>query len=453
MLAPLLSAAAVAFRQVDVSGRVGVQAEPTIAASPRDAKILLAASNDDEWGVATFSSADGGMTWTPSSPMPESFGADCAFSDPGVAIADDGRELVSYITIPCASASPNPPISVYVSRRAGPGANWEPVLVASASNGDNDMPALVWDNGPSSPHHGRAYLVWDRSTRRTDRLVISHSDDGGRSWSDINTIRGTTSRFGPFPIGGLEVGAGGTVYVTWEDADNVAWVDRSTDGGQSFRAPVRVAATRMAFSAACQNPAAGGSTAVPAQAWRCVDANDSLAVTRGRIVVVYTARARGNVLAVYARRFSLVLRRLSAPIRIRPSNGRVFSDQFLPVTAADPNSGVIWACWYDTSGDVTRRSVLFTCSNTRDGRHWANALPVASVRSDESRPPANDFQYGDYEGLAVGADGVAHPVWTDSRDLATFSEEIYTTALTQTLFDYWSEFGRSDPVEAGRVGG
>src|SRR5262249_5615813 len=151
---------------------------------------------------------------------------------------------------------------------------------------------------------------------------------------------------------------------------------RSTDGGQNFRTPVRVAATRTPFSPACDTSAAGGSTAIPAQARRCVDTNDSLAVTHGQVVVVYTARARGNALAVYARRLSLALRRLSAPVRIRPPNGRVLSDQFLPVAAPDPSSGVIWACWYDTSGDATRRSVVFTCSKSRDGRRWANALPV-----------------------------------------------------------------------------
>src|SRR5262249_31370321 len=162
----------------------------------------------------------------------------------------------------------------------------------------------------------------------------------------------------------------------------------------------------------------------------------SLAVRADRVVVVYTARVTGSQVGVYARSFNSTLEKGSAPVRIRPSHDGLRSDEFLPVAASDPESGLIWACWYDTSGDTSRRSALFTCDLSRDGRRWAKALPVAAVRSDESRPPASDFQYGDYEGLAVGADGIAHPIWTDSRDLATLGEELYTTALLPSFFGH-----------------
>ena len=55
---------------------------------------------------------------------------------------------------------------------------------------------------------------------------------------------------------------------------------------------------------------------------------------------------------------------------------------------------------------------------------------AASVASDETQPGADPREYGDYEGLAV-ANGVAHPIWTDSRNLAVRGEEIYTTTLTR----------------------
>jgi hypothetical protein len=431
IFAPMLVAAAVALPQSDVSRHAGAQDEPTIAASPADPAILLAASNDDQWGTDAFTSTDGGTTWIRSLPLSPYVGADCAAGDPGAAIAADGREFVSYLTAPCASTSPDAPSSVYVSSRAGPSGSWEPVLVADASEGNNDKPALASDNVGASPHHGRAYLVWDRYTSSTDRLVISHSDDGGRTWSVPRLVRGASSTSGTVSVDGLTVGPGGTVYLTWEDDDDVAWVSRSTDGGQSFRASVRVAKTGLPFSRSCEeNPESGGGTAIPAQAQRCVDVNASLAVGPARVVVVYTARRRGRHLGVDATSFDSMLRRRSAPVSIRPSHGPLRSDQFLPVAAADRNNGRIWACWYDTRGDATRRSAVFTCSASRDGRRWAIALPVASVRSDESRPPADILQFGDYEGLTVGADGVAHPIWTDSRNLATLGEEIYTTALS-----------------------
>ena len=53
--------------------------------------------------------------------------------------------------------------------------------------------------------------------------------------------------------------------------------------------------------------------------------------------------------------------------------------------------------------------------------------------ADEAQPGAAKGEhgrgYGDYEGLAVSA-GVAHPIWTDSRQLRTLREELYTTRLT-----------------------
>jgi hypothetical protein len=54
---------------------------------------------------------------------------------------------------------------------------------------------------------------------------------------------------------------------------------------------------------------------------------------------------------------------------------------------------------------------------------------VASVHSDETQAGAR--QYGYYEGLAV-ANGVAHPMWTDTRRLAELQEEIYTARVTRT---------------------
>ena len=73
--------------------------------------------------------------------------------------------------------------------------------------------------------------------------------------------------------------------------------------------------------------------------------------------------------------------------------------------------------------------------------------------TDESMPPSNEFPaangfstfIGDYIGLAVGGDGVAHPVWTDTRNptfmydpsagdprvpiFAGFGADIYTASI------------------------
>ena len=78
--------------------------------------------------------------------------------------------------------------------------------------------------------------------------------------------------------------------------------------------------------------------------------------------------------------------------------------------------------------------MFYRCSVSRDGaRTWAAPIRAASVASDATQPGANLRAYGDYQGLAV-TNGVAHPIWTDTRDLSTLAEEIYTTRLTLADF-------------------
>jgi len=107
-------------------------------------------------------------------------------------------------------------------------------------------------------------------------------------------------------------------------------------------------------------------------------------------------------------------------------SGRKPSDQFWPASAFDPATGLLWVCYYDTRWDDTRRTASYACAATPNGRRWIGPKRVASVASDESRPPAARFEFGDYEGLAV-ARGLAHPIWTDSRELPRQLEEIFTT--------------------------
>ena len=68
--------------------------------------------------------------------------------------------------------------------------------------------------------------------------------------------------------------------------------------------------------------------------------------------------------------------------------------------ALDPVSGLLWLCFYDTTGDRTRRSTRYACAVSRDGAAWSATLPVASARSNETLKGAlKGFEYGDYQGL------------------------------------------------------
>jgi hypothetical protein len=171
--------------------------------------------------------------------------------------------------------------------------------------------------------------------------------------------------------------------------------------------------------------------AIPAQARRCVTMSPNVIATDAGVTAVYVAAGvqRGTV-EVRARVFDAALVPLGSPAAVHRSPA---VDQFQAAAALDRTSGLIWACYYDTGGDSSRTHARFKCTASRDsGRNWATPVPAASVPSNESMYPATPFQFGDYQGLAIGADGRAHALWTDSRDIGRAGEQIYATSLSSS---------------------
>jgi hypothetical protein len=103
--------------------------------------------------------------------------------------------------------------------------------------------------------------------------------------------------------------------------------------------------------------------------------------------------------------------------------GATFTDQWWQWMALD-TSGTPVTSYYDRSYGTDQSTGWFDFSLRRDGG------PVVRV-TDFSLPPSNEFPdangyslfMGDYTGLAIGSDNVAHPIWTDTRNgLYTYSD-------------------------------
>jgi len=296
------------------------------------------------------------------------------------------------------------------------------------SVGSNDKPTLAWDASPASPFRGRAYVAWSRIRTVTNtQLLAAHSDDGGATWTTPVQIE-SPALWPSDLFASLAVAPSGDLYVAWTNISHAVFVARSSDGGGSFGPAATVQADTF-FANVCYFLRI--STPVPAQSRRCVTTTPTVVARAGGVTVVYTAPASdGRGLDILARTYDPLLRPRSRTVRVNPPDGKTASDQFEPVAALDRRTNLIWVCFYDTKDDPTRDSVRFSCTASSDGVRWRAPRAVASVRSNETRAPATRFQYGDYQGLAVGNDGVAHAIWTDSRDLRRRGEEIYTTALT-----------------------
>ncbi len=101
----------------------------------------------------------------------------------------------------------------------------------------------------SGPHHGRLYLTWqdhDNNPFGDDLILLSHSDDGGLTWSTPAKVNQTPS--GTFTDQAFEpavhVNSSGVVAVSYYDFRNDVsndgalttdhWIVHSHDGGATW---------------------------------------------------------------------------------------------------------------------------------------------------------------------------------------------------------------------------
>jgi hypothetical protein len=436
-----LTAGAAAPHNVNVSRLPGPQTEPAIVIDPNNAHVLLAGSNSiTEGTMRIYTSNDGGAVWETSTThaAPPRLLDSCA-SDPSVAIDRRGRQYYSYgLAAPCGVDRPQ---RVFVLTRAGDDALWsKPILVAALGRARlDDKPAIAVDNSPVSGFPGRLYAVWTRVQRNASlSVMLSRSDDGAETWTRPVKVNRTGR---DLSYASVAVARNGTVYVAWNDVGEFSLqIARSTDGGARFDRQVRVAGFASIWIPHC-----GSGIVIPALPRTCVQANPIVSVDAsggrysGRVYVSYARTEFRGYQAAHVAVFTPALERLyrdpetreGRPVALAPRGRR--SEQFWPQSAVDQATGAVWVCYYDTLGDPERRRAHYTCTASRNGgRTWLKPVRVAAAASDATQPGAAGG-YGYYQGLAAGH-GVAYPVWTDTRDLASAGEEIYTARLTLADF-------------------
>jgi hypothetical protein len=415
--------------EVDISNLPGPQTNATIAVDPTDPDVLLAGSNSFLEGTQRiYSSTDGGATWQTSiSIRPAADIRTSCPSDPGVAIDLTGRQYYSYdLATPCNAQGTS---HIYVLARAGPKAAWSaPSLVAKLGRSRfDDKPAIAVDQSPVSPHRNRVYVAWSRIARNTSSsIVLSHSDDGGQAWSPPVTLSGQGDDLNYVSVA---TARNGTVYVAWTDESNYGIkIVRSTDGGRHFGPQKDVAAFET-----IPIPHCGIGIVVVAEPRSCIQADPTVTVdtSGGRTGTNFTGDEGAALTTFDSRLRPLAGYPLMGNHRlVAPTPAPTRADEFWAQSALDRSNGALWMCFYDTLGDRTGKKVRYTCTVSRDGGgSWSRTVAAASVFSDETQKGAA-YEYGYYQGLAA-AHGIAHPIWTDTRKLATLNEEIYTARLTE----------------------
>jgi hypothetical protein len=214
------------------------------------------------------------------------------------------------------------------------------------------------------------------------------------------------------------------VYIAGIDAKLGVWVARSTDAGRTFGDP-RAAAKLVA------NPAGGcsltGDSPLPREHRTCLGPSPTLSVTDDRVYVVFGDIGANQSQDVFLAAFDRTLEPLfRAQVSPPESSG---TDQFLPVSAVDPETGVLWACWYDTTFDPEKDRAWFTCSAAKDGRRWG--APVRAA--EEPTAPGVLYALAGQNGLQpdlVAHGGTAHAFWPDGR-ITDNEADIFTASIPQ----------------------
>ena len=258
---------------------------------------------------------------------------------------------------------------------------------------------------------------------------MSSSGDGGRTWSTPRVVDRELS----YPQWVSATFGGGALYLAGVDARLGVWLARSIDGGRHFT--VRQAAPLALNNAA--NCVRNGKYVFAQQAISCLGTNPTVTVGRGRTYVTYATLSPNQTwdvgIAVFDAKLQPLWRGRIGPAEEKPA------DQFWPTSAVDAQTGELWACFYDTTGDSERKQVWFLCSRSRDGRQWATPVRVTRqpdngfvLWADAIRAGfGDDIAYGGYPGLAAAA-GVAHPMWIDARDRTHLDQEIFTARVSSS---------------------
>ena len=130
-----------------------------------------------------------------------------------------------------------------INRSPG-GSTWSTAINAAEESGAGggegiafDKNWIACDNTETSPFYGRCYLVYTHSLA-ADMLAVRWSDDGGLTWSTGVDI-GARPAVGVFPA--IRPNGDLVVAYLWETGRFASAASRSTDGGATWGAPVRIA--------------------------------------------------------------------------------------------------------------------------------------------------------------------------------------------------------------------
>ncbi|MBI3647443.1 MAG: exo-alpha-sialidase [Actinobacteria bacterium] len=444
------------------------QNEPAVAVDPHNTNVVTAGSNDycaalvngDAW-AGFYRSTNGGTSWqdslvpgypadTSAAGMASPAHAFCnAAGDPTQSFDNAGRLFYGFI---CFNRSQPQNGSTFVATYGSDGAHYVRTALVDKGTPSGNSAGLFEDkinlavdqtNGPSS---GNVYVAWAQFAgfAPNDRILFSRSTDHGKTFSA--PISASPEVVGAAQFADLAVGPDGTVYLTYRTftfplpGTNAIWLQRSTDGGVSWSAPVQVAGIApfdsSQFSGNGTGDCGDGPFSCPTGlTFERFSSLSAVAADSTGVHVVWNAETANGQAKIFARSSP---DGISWPTDAASIDSVATGHQWFPDIAS--SGGVITVVFYDSRADAAYAPGLppgntaggtssggavdtLVAESTDGGATWTESL-VSTVSSNfdwETHGRMRIPFWGDYIYVS-SVDGRTNVAWTDSRNLVAGSD-------------------------------
>ncbi|MDR0802112.1 T9SS type A sorting domain-containing protein [Fluviicola sp.] len=381
--------------QQNVVIQTGTPTEPTIAISPINPNIVVAASNIDNY----YYSTNGGLNWTKKT-LSSTYGV---WGDPVMVFDKTGNLFFVHLS--------NPP---------APG-NWiDRIVVQKSIDGGS-----TYNNGSFTGLNGtkaqdkawlaadsnnNLYVTWTQfdvygSFNPNDKSVImfSKSIDGGVSWSNplkINSVDGDCVDSDNTVEGAVPaIGPNDEIYVSWAGPAGLVF-NRSLNGGNTW----------LTNDIKIDDIPGGWDFPIPG-----LDRSNGLPITacdvsnganRGTIYVNWCDQRNGtNNTDVFLSKSTDGGNTWSSPVKVNNDNSG--KHQFLTWMTIDQDNGNLYFVFYDRRSYNDNRTDVYLAKSTDGGETFINM----KINDTTFTPNAGIF-FGDYTNIAV-KNGIIHPIWGD----------------------------------------
>ncbi len=397
----------------DVGGQL--QNEEMVCINPTNLNNAVAIWRDFRLGyrrVGIGYTFDGGQTWhdTLLVVMPYPWQ-----SDPVLWVDRNGVFYAGTLSLYTGGTSQ--PSAIGFQRSTDGGVSWSaPVYaVADQPNVFEDKEWLAMDQ-TGGVGDGNIYIVWSRffdNLTRTQIMAV-RTTDGGQTFSAPLGVSNNGNDYVQWPV--AAVGAGGVVYIAWyqQSASPRIAFGYSSDYGQTY-----VPQTTAFNLNSTLRELNGGILSFPYPAMVCD--TDSTSPYYGNIYIIYADGQ--NDWDIWMRRSTDGGMSWSSPVRINDDTFGNQRDQFHPWVAID--RGILHVCFFDRRDDP--QNLLYNLYYTRStdgGRTWEINHRISTVSSDPSDARLAGL-LGEYIGISA-FQGDVQMAWTDTRN---FNQDVFSARI------------------------